>query len=185
MIESERLILRLPEPEDLGWNLAHCNTPAVMRHLGGPRSEAAVMESFENNRAALIRGDLGFWTMTLRDSGAPIGKCGLCKIDAPAAPDEIRGAVQIGWTLAEPFWVLGFASEAARAVIGFGFDALDLPVIWSQTSESNAGSTRMMARLGFARCTELDYDDPDYSPQDNPTTVYRMARAATESSGRG
>ncbi len=184
MIESERLILRLPEPEDLGWNLAHCNTPAVMRHLGGPRSEAAITESFKNNRAALIRGDLGFWTVTLRDSGAPIGKCGLCKIDTPAAPDDIRGAVQIGWTLAEAYWGQGFASEAAQAVIRFGFDALALPVIWSQTSASNQASTRMMTRLGFARCTELDYADPDYPPQDNPTTVYRIARAA-ESSGRG
>ena len=178
MIGSERLILRVPEVADLVWNLAMCNTPAVMRHLGGPRSNAAVAESFEKNRAALVGGEFGFWTVTLRDSGTLIGKCGLSKIETPAAPAELHGAVQIGWTFAEPYWGQGYASEAARAVIGYGFGTLDLPVIWSQTSGSNLASTRMMSRLGFARCAALDYVDTDYPPEDNPTTVYRMARGA-------
>ncbi len=178
MIESDRLVLRMPEAADLAWQIAELNSPAVMRHLGGPRDDSAILASFERNRAALIRGDLGFWTVTLRDSGQPIGKCGLCPIDPPAAPAEIRGSVQIGWTLAEPFWGHGYAGEAARAVLDHGFGGLDLPVIWSQTSDSNVASTRMMARLGFARCAALDYVDPDYPAADNPTTVYRLARGA-------
>ena len=182
MIASERLILRLPEAADLGWNIANCNTPAVMAHLGGPRSEPAMVESFASNRAAMERGDPGFWTVTLRSSGVPIGKCGLATIDTPAAPDELQGALQIGWTLAEHAWGQGYASEAARAVLNFGFTTLGLQVIWSQTSGSNAASTRMMARLGFERCAVLDYADPDYPAEDNPTTVYRLARAAELSS---
>ena len=178
MIESDRLVLRVPEAADLAWQIAELNSPAVMQHLGGLRDDSAILASFESNRAALIRGDLGFWTVTLRDSGQPIGKCGLSPIDSPAAPAEVRGSVQIGWTLAEPFWGNGYAGEAARAVLVHGFGALDLPVIWSQTSDSNDASTRMMARLGFARCAALDYVDPDYPAADNPTTVYRMARGA-------
>ncbi len=178
MIASDRLVLRVPEPADLAWQIAELNSSAVMQHLGGPRAGTAITESFEINRTALIRGDLGFWTLTLRETGVPVGKCGLCLIDSPAAPAEIRGAVQIGWTLAEPFWGKGLASEAARAVIAHGFAALDLPVVWSQTSGSNVASTRMMVRLGFERCAALDYVDPDYPAADNPTTVYRMARNA-------
>ena len=176
MIASDRLILRVPDAADLGWQIAELNSPSVMRHLGGPRAESAIHESFESNRAALIEGNLGFWTVTLRDTGEPIGKCGLSWIDAPTAPAEIRGGAQIGWTLAEPFWGHGYASEAARAVIAHGFNALDLPVIWSQTSDSNHASTRVMARLGFERCSALDYSDPDYPPEDNPTTVCRITR---------
>ncbi len=176
MIASERLILRLPEPADLAWQAVQLNSPVVMRHLGGPRTTAAFADSFAANRAALIGGDLGFWTVTLRETGEPVGKCGLCSIDSPAAPVEIRKAVQIGWTLAEPFWGQGLAGEAARAVLAHGFGALGLPVIWSQTSDSNGASTRLMARLGFTRCAVLDYVDPDYPPSDNPTTVYRAGR---------
>lgn len=176
MIESDRLILRVPEPADLDWQIANLNSPAVMRHLGGPRDETAIAGSFAKDRAALQNGGYGFWTVLLRETGQPIGKCGLALIYSPAAPDVIRGGVQIGWTLAEPYWGHGYASEAARAVIAHGFGPLDLPLIWSQTSASNPASTRVMARLGFERCSELDYIDPDYSPEDNPTTVYRMTR---------
>ena len=126
----------------------------------------------------MIRGDLGFWTVTLRETGEPIGKCGLSPIDSPAAPAEIRGSAQAGWTLAEPYWGHGYASEAARAVIAHGLAAFGLPVIWSQTSDSNEASTRVMARLGFERWAALDYVDPDYPAADNPTTVYRIARGA-------
>ena len=178
MIGSDRLVLRVPEQADLAWQIAQLNSPAVMRHLGGSRTEPAIAESFASNRAALIRGDPGFWTVTLRETGEPIGKCGLSPIDSPAAPVEIRGSAQVGWTLAEPFWGRGYASEAACAVIAHGFAARGLPVIWSQTSDSNKASTRMMARLGFERCAALDYVDPDYPLTDNPTTVYRMVRGA-------
>ena len=176
MIASERLVLRIPEADDLTWQIAELNSPAVTRHLGGPRDEAAIAASFAKDRSALLSGGYGFWTVTLRETGAAIGKCGLAPIYAPAAPEELVGGVQIGWTLAEPFWGHGYASEAAQAVLAHGFEVLDLPVIWSQTSDSNHASTRVMARLGFARCAALDYTDPDYPAADNPTTVYRITK---------
>lgn len=184
MIASDRLVLRVPDAADLGWQIAELNSIAVMRHLGGPRDDASITESFESNRAGLIRGDLGFWTVKLRGTGQPIGKCGLCPIDAPAAPADIRGGVQIGWTLAEPFWGHGFASEAALAVIAHGFNAFDLPVIWSQTSDSNHASTRVMYRLGFTPRPELGYVDPDYPAADNPTTIYSLGRGEWAARGR-
>lgn len=174
MIASDRLIMRVPDDADLAWQVAQLNSVAVMRHLGGPREESAIAASFEHNRAVLLCGEYSFWTIALRETGEPIGKCGFTVIDAPAAPVEIVGGVQIGWTLAEPFWGQGYASEAARAVIEHGFGSLGLQVIWSQTSDSNQGSTRVMQRLGFQRCATLDYIDPDYPPCDNPTTVYRL-----------
>ena len=176
MIASERLILRVPEADDLAWQVAELNSPEVMRHLGGPREATAIAASFAKDQTALQNGGYGFWTVLLRETGQPIGKCGLALIHSPAAPLEIRGGVQIGWTLAQAQWGHGYASEAARAVLGHGFGALNLPVIWSQTSDSNLASTRVMARLGFERCGALDYSDPDYPPEDNPTTVYRITR---------
>ena len=47
-------------------------------------------------------------------------------------------------------------------------------MLYSQTSDSNAASTRMMQRLGFTFRPELGYDDPDYPPHDNPTTVWSL-----------
>ena len=176
MIETARLILRPPVADDLPWILAHMNTPAVMRNLGGVRSLAKVNEGLDADIAAFAGGGYRRWTVWLREEDRRIGRCGLFRITTEAAPDDLRGQHEIGWTFAEAFWGKGYASEAARAVLEFGFASLGLPVIYAQTSDSNRGSTRLMERLGFVRTAALDYVDPDYPAADNPTTVWRMAR---------
>ncbi len=172
MIETARLILRDQLDDDLDWFVENMNTPAVMRHLGGPRRREAIAAGMARNAESFARTGTGFWTLILRQSGERVGKCGLGTITSEHAPPELRGQPEIGWSLAEPFWGQGLASEAARAVLQYGFATLGHPTIFSQTSTSNRSSTRMMERLGFARRAELDYVDPDYPTADNPTTVY-------------
>jgi RimJ/RimL family protein N-acetyltransferase len=176
-IETARLLLRAPSGDDLAWTLAHMNTAAVMRHLGGVREEADAVAGFERNARNLTEIGAGFWTVVLRESGERVGKCGLAPIDTPHAPVVLRDGLQVGWSLAEPYWGRGFACEAAQAVLDWGFSARGLDTIWSQTSASNQASTRLMARLGLERMAALDYVDPDYPAEDNPTTVYRALRA--------
>lgn len=180
MIETERLILRLPVADDLSWVLENVNTPAVMRHLGGARLAATVAERLASDIADVAETGSGRWILWLRDENRRIGRCGLFRVSSQAAPETLRGQPEIGWTLAEAFWGKGYASEAARAVLEFGFVSLGLPVIYAQTSDSNRGSTRLMERLGLVRTAMLDYVDPDYPAADNPTTVYRMSRAEWE-----
>lgn len=177
VIETARLVLRSPVASDLDWQALHLNTPAVMAHLGGVRSAEDLANGFAANAAALDAGEPGFWTVTLRSDGTVIGKCGLSRMETPAAPPEMTGGLQIGWSLGEAWWGHGYAGEAARTVIAQFFDHYDAPQLWAQTSDSNAASSRMMTRLGFARCLQFDYVDPDYPPEDNPTTVYCLKRA--------
>lgn len=178
MIETERLVMRPPEASDLAWQLEWLNTPAVMRFLGGePRPADQVHAGFERNSEAMSKGEPAFWTLVLRTSGETIGKCGLSRIEEQFAPRAIAGAIQAGWSLAEPFWGKGLAGEAARATLGYGFSRFAVPEIWAQTSQSNTASNRLMARLGMTLCPQYSYADPDYPPADNPTIVYRIARA--------
>lgn len=178
MIETPRLLLRPPMAEDLPWVQDNMNTPGVMRHLGGVRPAATVAERFASDIRDFAETGSGRWILWLRDQNLRIGRCGLFRMSSEAAPAALRGQQEIGWTLAEPHWGQGYASEAASAVLGYGFATLGHPVIYSQTSASNCASTRMMERLGLERMPELDYVDPDYPAADNPTTVYRMARQA-------
>lgn len=178
-LATERLILRPPVAEDLPWVLAAMNTASVMRHLAGVRTPEAAAASFAEDIAAFADPD-GHrrWTVWLRDgearAGERVGRVGLFHLRSPAAPEAIRGQREIGWTFAQAHWGRGYATEAARAVIAHAFGALQLPVLYAQTSDSNAASTRMMQRLGFAFRLELGYVDPDYPPEDNPTTVWSL-----------
>ena len=173
-LATERLILRPPVAEDLPWVLAEMNTPAVMRHLAGVRPPEAVAESLADDIAAFASGGHQRWTVWLRDAPARVGRVGLFHLRAAAAPPVLQGQREIGWTFAEPHWGKGYATEAARAVIAHAFGSLGLPVLYSQTSGSNVASTRMMQRLGFVFRPEFGYVDPDYPPEDNPTTVWSV-----------
>ena len=174
-LRTQRLILRPPAADDLPWIFEHINTPAVMRHLGGAvRSEQEMAERLDADIAAFASGEYRRWTVLVADDDRRVGRCGLFRVRSEAAPDALRGQSEIGWTFAEREWGKGYASEAARAVLDFAFETLALAEVFSQTSESNTSSTRMMHRLGFRSRAELGYVDPDYPPQDNPTTVWSI-----------
>ena len=175
VLTTERLILRPPEEGDLPFVQAQMNTPAVMRFLGGtPRSEDEVAASFQADLEAFDSGGHRRWTVWLREDECRVGRCGLFPVYTEAAPEALQAEHEIGWTLAEPFWGRGYATEAARAVLGFAFGELGLARIYSQTSDSNQPSTNMMQRLGFTHLPQLGYVDPLYPPRDNPTTVWRL-----------
>jgi [ribosomal protein S5]-alanine N-acetyltransferase len=181
VLETGRLVLRPPAADDLQFILDRMNTHAVMRFLGGDlRSPDEVAAGLEADIAAFTGGGYRRWTVWLRGENVRIGRCGLFHVRTDAAPEPLRGQNEIGWTLAENYWGRGYATEAARAVLAFAFAELTIPTVYSQTSDSNTPSTRMMERLGFLRRPELDYVDPDYPPRDNPTTVWSLDRAAWE-----
>lgn len=174
-IATTRLILRPPVVEDLPWLLAAMNTDAVMRHLAGVRTPEEVEAGLAADIAAFPAPD-GHkrWTVWLRDGVTRVGRVGLFHLRSPAAPPDLQGQREIGWTFAPANWGKGYASEAAERALGFAFGELGLARIYSQTSESNAASTRMMHRLGFTFRPELGYVDPDYPLEDNPTTVWSL-----------
>ena len=76
------------------------------------------------------------WAVEVRDGPAFIGFVGLGFVDAdyPFGP-----AVEVGWRLAHRFWGYGYATEAARASLGFGFSVLGLEQIVSFTAPPTAG----------------------------------------------
>ena len=172
--ETERLVLRRELPGDLAVWLEHMNTPEVMEKVGGVQSPEQVAESFAKMAAA--DDPLSFYLLALKPAGGLIGKCGLARIETPVAPVELKGAVQVGWTLRADCWGRGYAREGAQAALALAFERLDLPCVYAQTSQRNVASWGLMERLGMRRRADLDYPDPEYPPEDNPTMVYSISR---------
>lgn len=179
VLTTDRLVLRPPADGHLAWILAEMNTVAVMRYLGGVVRAPEVVRAEFNADIESFGQLTGHrrWTVWRRADNRRIGRCGLFRVRTEAAPAFLRGQTEIGWTLAEANWGQGFATEAARAVIAFAFDTVGSTIIYAQTSDSNLPSTRMMVRLGFVARPELGYFDPDYPPEDSPTTVWSSCSA--------
>ncbi len=72
--------------------------------------------------------------------GALIGMCGL---------DPRPDGAELGYWLGVPFWRQGYATEAARALIDFGFAELGYEVLLSGARVSNPASRRVLEKCGF------------------------------------
>jgi RimJ/RimL family protein N-acetyltransferase len=176
VLETERLVFRRELPGDLEVWLEHMNTPEVTEKVGGVQPPEKVAEGFAK-MAAGAEGALAFHFLARKTDGALLGKAGLSRIETAVAPDELKGAVQVGWTLRADCWGQGYAREAAQAALALAFERLGLPRVYAQTSERNTASWGLMERLGMERRADLDYPDADYPPEDNPTMVYWLDAA--------
>jgi RimJ/RimL family protein N-acetyltransferase len=141
-LETERLILRDFRQEDLAPFAAFLADPEVMRYLGG--STLSTNDTWRNMaRSAgqwLLRG-YGAWAVTRKSDNALLGRVGLLN------PEGWPG-LEVGWTLGRSFWGQGYASEAARAAMNYGFLTQGVDRLISMIDPDNAPSQAVALRIG-------------------------------------
>ena len=174
-IETSRLALRAWRDADAAALLAVCTDPVVMEFLGGVQDRAAVDAALDRQRG--FQRDFGhcFWAVERQQDGAVLGFCGL-KPGAEGTP--LEGRVEIGWRLARHAWGQGYAFEAARASLDWGFAELATDAIHAMTVPGNVRSWGLMERLGMRRCPDEDFAHPAFAPGHplRPHIVYRIDR---------
>lgn len=99
----------------------------------------------------------GQWVVEIPGEASFIGVVGLETVSCDA---HFTPAVEVAWRLARDFWGKGYATEAARAALEFGFEQLGLDEIVAITVPANWRSRRVMERLGMTRAPEDDFDHP-------------------------
>ncbi|MDQ3140168.1 MAG: GNAT family N-acetyltransferase [Pseudomonadota bacterium] len=175
MIETPRLLLRDWREADVAPFIAHTNTPAVMRWLGGVKTDADMREVTARLMRWQEERGFTFWVVERKEDSALLGFCGLKIADCPGS--SVPGAIEIGWRLREDVWGQGYAKEAAAATLAHSFDTLEADRVVAITVQGNAPSWGLMRRLGMTYRDDLDYDDPRF-PALNPAIVYEVTRAA-------
>ena len=173
MLETSRLRLRSWQSSDVVAYSKACNTPSVMKWLGGVESWRAVRKDIRYFSRMEASDGFTFWALELRESQRLIGFCGLLPITEKDCP--FAGAIEIGWRICEGEWRNGYAFEAASRVLQFGFDDLGLSGIVSRAASGNVASRGLMKKLGMQRRRELDYV-PRYEPE--PLAVYAIGQSS-------
>src|SRR5262249_31445154 len=149
-LTTARLELRPITADDLDDLAALYADPDVMRFIGSglPRSREEAVGRLQAQLDHWRRHGFGFFLM--RRGGEPgasatggfVGRCGLQYLGD-------TGAVELGYTLARPFWGQGYATEASRACVSYAFGVLGLPRVVAIARPANAASRRVMAKLGM------------------------------------
>jgi len=133
----------------------------------------------ERIRQHHARHGFGLWAVELRETSAFIGMAGLA---IPTWNPPFAPCVEIGWRLAHDYWGHGYATEAARAAMDFGFRVLQLNEIVSFTAAINLPSERVMQRLGMHHPVSEDFDHPALPAGHRLArhVLYRLSRADWE-----
>ena len=156
MMRTERLVMR-------GWRetdrepFAVLNAdPQVMEHFPEKLSREQSDAFADRIEAGFAERGWGLWA--LEADGVFIGYTGLQPVSFET---HFTPAVEIGWRLARGAWGRGYASEAAAAVLRFGFEG-GLPEIIAVSHTNNEPSKAVMRRIGMTDhgVTDKWYDDP-------------------------
>jgi len=135
-LHTERLCLRLFRADDARAFVALAGDPAVARmtsDIPNPLTEAEA--------APWLRRESGEVRCALEYQGRLVGGAGYFR--------RPSGAGELGFWIGRPWWGLGLATEATRAIVRYGFTEGELQAFSSSHFTDNTSSERVLRKLGF------------------------------------
>lgn len=144
-LETERLVLSRIGEGDEEFVIHLLNDPAFLRYVGdkGVRDADGARHYIQTGPVASYkRFGFGLYKVLLKNSGEPIGMCGLLK-------RETLEDVDVGFAFLPEFRSKGYAMESASAVMRQGREKFGLSRIVAITSPDNVSSSRLLGRLGM------------------------------------
>ncbi|MGZ4398603.1 MAG: GNAT family N-acetyltransferase [Gaiellaceae bacterium] len=156
MIETERLLLRLPDASDTAALGAAYADPEVMRYIGAgsPWSREEIESAVARMRRAWELDGAGLFILVRRSDGLVLGDAGLLAWDpeswSSGTRSEIgeRAEIEIGWTLRRDAWGSGYATEAALAAKRWATQERSQRSLISLIHRDNSRSARVASKLG-------------------------------------
>jgi aminoglycoside 6'-N-acetyltransferase I len=142
LLETERLFLRQWVPDDWVRFRPLGTDPRVLEFLATePWSDERIRRFIERGiEVSRTRGWI-LWPVIHKDDGVLVGFCGFS--------DEFPPDVEIGWRFLPEYWGRGLATEAATAVLNYGFETFGFPRVISVPHHANRRSIRVIEKLGM------------------------------------
>jgi [ribosomal protein S5]-alanine N-acetyltransferase len=156
-IETERLISREFTLNDFDFIIELLNSEGWIKNIGdrNVRTEEQAKQFLKNGplRSYEVNG-FGFYLVALKESGMPIGMCGLIERDYLEDMD-------IGFAFLPQFTGKGYACEIARETLRFAFEKLEKSKIAAITLPTNPGSINLLKKLGLTYEKNIQHDNEE------------------------
>ena len=164
MIVTDRLTLRPAVDADRDAIAALNAHPRVGEWLGGVRNRAESDAFVDRVQAHQAEHGFGFWVVERQADASVVGMTGIWRTPPEVGLGRI---VEIGWRFLPDAWGQGYATEAAKAALTYGFETVKLPEIIAFTARSNLASQSVMRRIGMSHDPQRDFDHKGL-PDDHP-----------------
>lgn len=170
-LRTPRLLLRRWVAEDRETFASMNADPRIMEYLAGvlDREQSDALADRIDQR--FEEHGFGLWAIEIPGVVRFAGFAGLSN---PRFHAHFTPCVEVGWRLAVEQWGHGYATEAARAAVVFGFDRLKLAEVVSFTVPENTRSRRVMERIGMVHWPEDDFDHPNAPEPRRRHVLYRI-----------
>lgn len=146
-IETQRLIIRDWTLEDVNDMYAYAKDPRVGPMAGWKPHKNRV--ETKNIIEDMIKQQEAF-AVELKEDHKVIGSIGLHK-KVPLEKWKNYRQREIGYVLSPEYWGHGYIPEAVKAFISYGFNDLDLELIWCTCYNNNHNSKRVIEKCGFKK----------------------------------
>ncbi|GAA0810646.1 GNAT family N-acetyltransferase [Spirilliplanes yamanashiensis] len=141
-VGTERLVLRGFRAEDLAAHRAEVDDDAAVTWAHRRLPLADSLRRWADRLDGWERDGFGMWIAELRATGKIIGHAGLQRLDGS---DD----VELGYYLGRSSWGQGYATEAAHAILRYGFEQCGLQRVVAVVRPENAASRRVLEKAGF------------------------------------
>lgn len=145
VLETDRLILRRIDICDISDMYEYSSRESTTKFLlWSPHSSRyATQAVIDNMRRAYKAGDYYELAVVIRETGKMVGTCGITSVD------ERNHTIEIGYVINPDYWGMGFAAEAAAAMINFSFCELGAKRVEAKYMCGNEGSLGVMKKCGM------------------------------------
>ena len=155
VLQGTRVRLRQWEDCDRAF-FAELNTdPVAMEFFPSVLTRAESYAMVNRLRGVIVGKGWGFWCLEIEGQCAGFTGLNVPTFDAPFMP-----AVEIGWRMLPRYWGRGYATEAARLALDYGFGVLNAEEIVAFTAPANARPRAVMERLGMRHDPAGEFDHP-------------------------
>ena len=138
-LETNRLWMRPFEESDVDAAYLWASEPTNVRYMAwGPNDREQTLSFIQSAKPGYD------FAVVLKDSGAVIGSCGIY-------PDAENDTATLGWILHRDYWKCGYGTEFGTELIRYGFEDLKVRRITAYCAAVNAGSYKLMERIGMRR----------------------------------
>ncbi len=172
-IETERLVLREWSDADKPAYIEMNRDEDVMEFFPSILTAEQSLQHIERINELIKKSGYGLFAAERKEDGAFIGFTGFSH---PRFEASFTPCIEIGWRIASEFWNKGYATEAAKACILFGFDQIKWNDIYSFTSVLNIRSENVMKKIGMQKEGEFDHPLLENGHRLQKHVLYKISR---------
>ncbi|MBT8220936.1 MAG: GNAT family N-acetyltransferase [Bacteroidia bacterium] len=156
IFETDRLTLSEWDDPDAPFILKLVNTPSWIQHIGDRNIESLVdaYDYIQKLRQSYLDYGYGFYALRIKASNTLIGMCGIIQREGLDDPD-------IGYALLPAFEGNGYMLEAAKAMLSYAKEKLNMSRVVAITTAANQRSIRLLQKLNFVFDKEVILPDDD------------------------